>query len=287
MESLTIVTPSLNHGAFIGEAVDSVCIGAPETVQHIVVDGGSTDETLAVLAGRGLDLEVRPGTTSHQAMEIGLRLARAEIVGFLNADDRYDAGALDAVLTLFRHSPTVAAVCGGARFFTRNPDGSERELARRGHLAGAAMMLELTFGAPAFNSWFFRRNLLEQVGGIETAWDFAADRDLLLRVIRDTQPLMIDRLVYHYRVHGGSRTLRPDLANRTAITAEHVILARRHLPFWPAGSETARMLTAWWAFEWLKLRVLGGPSILGSGRPPLSALPRAWRLRRRLRRMLS
>lgn len=280
--SLTIVTPSLNHGDLIGEALDSVAVGVGDSVQHVVVDGGSTDGTHVALTDRALDVEILPGSTSHQALNLGVRLARGDIVGFLNTDDRYEPGALDLILDVFRTNPAVDVVCGAMRFFRIDPDGSEVEMTRRRHLKGPAMLLELTFGAPGFNSWFFRRSLLERVGEFDPIWDFAADRDFLLRLLRVTTPLVIDPLVYHYRFHDRSRTMNPAGRNRVAISIEHMALARLHRQHWPDARD---LLTAWWGAEWVKLKLLGGSSGRVGCRPPLSALPMAWRFRRQLKRM--
>lgn len=286
MVYLTIVTPSFNHGDFIDRAIDSVTARDSHAVEHIVVDGGSQDGTLETLSRRGIDRRVCPGLTSHQAINLGIGEAKGEIIGVLNTDDCYEPGGLDEIIAFFRSHPGVDVVCGGMRFFEEEIPGAERELARRGHLSGDAMLLELTFGAPGFNSWFFRRNLLERLGELDPAWDFAADRDLLLRLMRCTRPTVLDRLIYHYRVHGRSRTMRPDRNNLRAITAEHVRLAQCHLPFWANHPTAGKILAAWWSFEWLKLKILGGSPEPCGPPPPLSALPRAWMLRRQLHRSL-
>lgn len=290
---LSIITPNLNHGAFLDDAIRSAgmpdgAVPGDSGIEHVVVDGGSTDRSHAVVARwPSVRLEVRPDLDSHAAMNHGLTLARGEFIGFLNADDRYEPGILPRVLAAFDAAPGAEAVCGGVRFFRDNgrcgPDG-EVELARRGHLDGPAALLELTFGAPGFNSWFFRTAALRALGGLRTEWRIAADRDLLMRLAARGRPARVDGVAYHYRVHDGSRTLNFDKSNRSAWAREHIRLARLHRAAWAGLPGGPQMLRDWRALEGLKL--LAGV-LRGEGRPSdladLAVTP-WWRLGAALRR---
>lgn len=253
---LSIITPSLNQGRYVAAAVDSVSLRDRTACEHIIIDGGSTDETLQVLAARPhLDVRVRPEFDSHQAINHGLDLAKGEIIGFLNTDDRYDPGALDAVVDFLATHPEVEAVCGGIRFFRDASDG-EQEVSQFSHVPGPRMMLEMTFGAPGFNSWFIRAGLLKRLGGLRHEYRFSADRDLLLRVLAVTPPVVLPRVVYHYRMHEASRTLDPAKSNRVAIAREHVRMARQQsAEIWPHDRGAQAMLADWQALEGFKLLI--------------------------------
>ena len=254
--ALTILTPSLNHGGFIGAAVDSARPRADITYEHLVIDGGSSDETARALAERPhLQVHVRPELDSHEALNYGLNLARGDVVGFLNADDRYEPGALDAVMDLFASHPEVDAVCGGMRFFYEE-DETEKELRLFLHQSGEEMALELTFGNPGFNSWFIRRTALQRLGGFRPTYRFAADRDLLLRLYAMTTPMPLPRIVYHYRVHEGSRTMDPRGTNREAMIQDVLDIVRDQLAeIWVGDRKMRTMLARWEALEQFKLVV--------------------------------
>lgn len=253
---LTIVTPSLNHGRFIGAAIDSAMPTGQYCFEHIVIDAASRDNTHDELGARPhLTVVVRPELDSHEALNLALNMSRGEVIGFLNADDRYEPGILDAVMTHFASHPQVMALCGGMRVFTEE-EGKEQDVARFQHLAGTNMRLELTFGNPGFNSWFFRRSLLRQLGGFRTCYRFAADRDLLLRAYAMTNPVALRRLAYHYRMHEGSRTMDPRGTNRHAIIIDLLSLIAAHLAeFWADDPAMRRLLIQWNALEKLKLFV--------------------------------
>ena len=162
---LTVITPSLNHGRFIGVAIASARLPAALPFEHLVIDAASTDETAAVLAGwPHLQVHVQPALDSHEALNHALALAQGEVIGFLNADDRYEPGALEHVLAYFSAHPEAEVLCGGLRVFTDDGAG-EQDVARFLHCPPASMGLEMTFGNPGFNSWFFRRSLLQRLDG--------------------------------------------------------------------------------------------------------------------------
>jgi glycosyltransferase involved in cell wall biosynthesis len=289
---LTVITPSLNHGRFIGAAVNSAQVRPDIGLEHLVIDGGSTDETAQVLSQRPhLDVRVMPGLDSHEALNHALGIARGEVVGILNADDRYDAGALDDVVDFFAANPRVEAVCGGMRFFI-DEAGVERETGRFAHVTGRDMRLELTFGNPGFNSWFFRAALLRRLGGFRAYYRFAADRDLLLRLYALTMPEVLPRLVYHYRVHIGSRTMDPRGTNRQAMIMDHLQLVREQsAQVWPHDRAMLTMLTDWGALERLKLflralRYRKLPVWRTFAATPWRRVPMALHQRRRWLRML-
>jgi len=95
---ITVITPSFNAAATIGEALASVRDQGYEDLEHLVVDGGSTDGTVDILRDApGIRFVSEPDRGLAHAMNKGIAMASGEIVGELNADDRYLPGALDAV----------------------------------------------------------------------------------------------------------------------------------------------------------------------------------------------
>src|SRR5581483_2193431 len=117
---ISVITPCMNAARYLAEAIESVLREAREDVEHIVVDGGSTDDTLKVIA-RYPHLKVIGGPDQgiYDALNKGLALARGAIVGILNADDRYASGAFAAIDDAFRDESTMG-VLGQAVFF-RDP----------------------------------------------------------------------------------------------------------------------------------------------------------------------
>lgn len=100
---LSVVTPCYNSAGSIEETLKSVENQSRQPYEHIIIDGGSSDGTLDILADyeKRTPYEVRivsePDNGIYDAMNKGIRLSTGDLIGIINSDDRYEAGALDAI----------------------------------------------------------------------------------------------------------------------------------------------------------------------------------------------
>jgi len=121
---LSIVTPCLNRAPLIGQAVESVQRQDYPRVEHIVMDGGSTDGTLEVLRRYPhLDVTSEKDRGLYDALNKAIQRARGEIVGHINSDDLYEPRVFGAVMRAFAAHPEADAVVGGAAAFEDTPSG--------------------------------------------------------------------------------------------------------------------------------------------------------------------
>jgi glycosyltransferase involved in cell wall biosynthesis len=231
---LSIITPTLNRSKFIERAVRSVLAQEFDSVEHIVVDGGSTDGTLDVLAQfSGLRIVSGPDRGMYDALNKGLSLARGEYVGFLNSDDAYAEGAFAAAFAGLAGGGRQAVV-GEAIFEDADACGLLAEGARF-HPRSAPLLALVTELAPAFNAWFFQRVLVTSLGGFDIRYRIAGDREFMLRFALSRCPFdIVDAPIYRYRRHADSLTFAASGVNREEIVREHLLmsddaLARREL----------------------------------------------------------
>src|SRR5205823_10324133 len=92
---VSIVTPSLDQAAYLREAIESVRAQTYVPVEHVVVDGGSTDSTLEILREYdGLRWVSEPDRGQSHALNKGFAMARGDVLGWLNADDAYEPDAV-------------------------------------------------------------------------------------------------------------------------------------------------------------------------------------------------
>ena len=96
---ISVVTPSYNQGVFLGRTLASVASQSYPPHEHLVFDGGSSDETLQVLkaAGPGVRWVSQPDNGQADAVNQGLQAARGNIIGWLNSDDIYYPDAFKTV----------------------------------------------------------------------------------------------------------------------------------------------------------------------------------------------
>jgi glycosyltransferase involved in cell wall biosynthesis len=200
---VSIITPSLNCGAYIEETLRSVAQQDYPRVEHIVLDSGSTDETLAILASYP---SVRLVTAAPHGVSAkvnhGFSIARGEIIGWLNADDFYLPGAISKAVDSFKRNPGVAVVYGNlVQVDEHSVELDERERTRQ---AGWQEMLARQY-VPLCSA-FVRREALERVGPLDMRYPLVQDWDMWLRISKQFAMLYVDDWWGAFRVREGQHS---------------------------------------------------------------------------------
>src|SRR6187200_2403370 len=118
MTLLSVITPARNMASYLPYTLDSVAaLGIPH--EHVVVDGASDDGTVELLERRD-DPDLRwisePDSGQTEAVNKGLRLAKGDLVAWVNADDAYIPGAVDRALDHLLRDPEVGAIFGAVNY---------------------------------------------------------------------------------------------------------------------------------------------------------------------------
>lgn len=123
---ISIVTPSFNQAPFIERTIRSVLDQSHRDIEHIVIDGGSTDGTLEILqrCGKAVSWVSEKDRGQAHAINKGLRRCTGEVVAWLNSDDTYTPGALERVARHFTEHPDCRWVYGRCRIV----DEHDREI---------------------------------------------------------------------------------------------------------------------------------------------------------------
>jgi GT2 family glycosyltransferase len=220
---VSIVTPSLNRGRFIESAVDSVRTQDYPAIEHIVVDGGSTDGTLAVLARHSSTLRwvSAPDASQSAAINRGFHMASGQILSWLNADDALRPGAVRAVVETLRADAEAMMVYGQGDFV----DASGRPIVplRCVEPFNQARLIEVHnyIVQPAA---FVRRQALEAVGYVDETLHWSMDWDLWIRIGRQFPVRYLPVPLATVRLHEETKTSRAGLAK---LREMHRIV-RRH-----------------------------------------------------------
>jgi glycosyltransferase involved in cell wall biosynthesis len=176
---ISIITPSFNQGRFIGRTLQSVATQAGAAIEHMVIDGASTDNTVGVLEGFNPAVRwISEGDKGQaHAVNKGIRATDGDIIGWLNSDDIYYAGAIERVAGFFEANPAVDVVYGMAdhidvtdrpiESYPTEPWDFER-LKERCFICQPAL--------------FFRRRLLEQHGMLDETLNYCMDYEYWLRL---------------------------------------------------------------------------------------------------------
>ena len=155
---VSIVTAVLNARTFIREVIQNICDQCGVTVEHIVLDGGSTDGTREILAEYPhLRLIAEPDRGVHDALNKGVAAARGGIIGFVNADDLCGTNLLAAVAQRFRDEPELDALLTRSYVFVSDGDVVRTVLPHPLCRQGGFDLRDLMYGIPCLNARFFRR----------------------------------------------------------------------------------------------------------------------------------
>lgn len=200
---VSIVTPSLNQGAYIEDAIRSVLEQDYARIEHIVVDGGSDDGTVETLERYDhLHWVSEPDRGQAHALNKGFRLATGSIFGWLNADDLYLPGAVSAAVSALRDSG-CALVHGGWRQIDaegrtiRDVPAVPFDLRRQLEVANRV----------AQPGAFFTREAYLAVGGIDESYRYAMDFELWLRLGERFPVCNVEQVLGAYRYHATSKTV--------------------------------------------------------------------------------
>ncbi|MBP2134452.1 glycosyltransferase involved in cell wall biosynthesis [Methanomicrobium sp. W14] len=182
MPLVTVVTPSYNQGKFIEETILSVLNQDYPNIEYIVMDGGSTDETLEVLKkynGRIVWFSEKDNGQTD-AINKGLRMAKGEILAYLNSDDTYLPGAVSRAVNYFRENPDAKLLYGEGYHITAEGEVIERyptEPFDFNRLAETCYICQPTT--------FWKREVIETVGLFDDKLQFCMDYDYWIRVAEE------------------------------------------------------------------------------------------------------
>ncbi|MEA5448112.1 glycosyltransferase family 2 protein [Leptolyngbya sp. CCNP1308] len=199
---ISIVTPSYNQGKFLEETIRSVLLQGYPNLEYIILDGGSTDNSVEIIKKYQPYLaywasEIDKGQA--HAINKGLKISTGSILGWVNSDDLYARGALNKIAQAFRHNKTCTLVHGNRILLNENSQ-----------VTGFS---PLSSFEPKTNSYnissetaFWRREAMEQIGLLKESLQFAMDLEFFGRLYLHGHFLKLDDYLGYFRCYSQNKS---------------------------------------------------------------------------------
>lgn len=180
---ISVITVSYNSAATIADTVRSVASQTHPDIEHLVIDGRSTDDTVRVVEANRhphLVLSSEPDKGIYDAMNKGLARASGEVIGFLNADDLFaDPGVVARMARVFEEDPGLEACFGDLVYVTEDNHKVVRYWKSRPYERGSFARS----WCPAHPTFYIRRSALERLGKFDLSYRLAADAEFMMRYL--------------------------------------------------------------------------------------------------------
>lgn len=250
---ISVITAAWNSGATLRDTMESVLAQSYSDVEHIIVDGGSTDSTLDIVR----ELEPRYGGRLkwiserdkgiYDAMNKGIAMATGDVVGILNSDDFFTSGDVLAQVADAMADDGIDAVYGDIHFV----DDGDLTRCVRYYSSRSFARWQMRFGIqPAHPSFYCRRGVYERFGAFDISFRIAADFENMLRLIYKR------RIVTRY-LPVDFVTMRTGGASTSGLSS-HKRIMRDHFGAYRKNGLGLSVLTDWMRYPVKVCNVIAG-----------------------------
>ena len=233
---ISVITPVYNGERFIESCIKVVIDQNCPDIEHVIVDGGSTDNTVEIIKQYAQKYpHIRwiseKDKGQSDAMNKGIVMARGEILAILNVDDYYEPNVLNRVAEIFQTLPEPSLLVGNCNLW--NDDGEIFEVNKPAKLKFTDLLLGWKINPfPANPSAYFYHTSLHQIIGNYAVDDHdAMDLHFLLKTVQVATVKYVDETWGNFRVIKGTKTYNSNINGQTIERIEQVLKSyRRKLP---------------------------------------------------------
>lgn len=219
---ISIVTPNYNYANFIGATIQSAIDQGYENFEHIIVDDGSTDNSIEVIQKyvnrypNNIKLICQENKGQTIAINVGLRQVTGDVIGWFNSDDTLCQNAFRNILKTFKKYPDADAVIGNIKIID-NDDNLIKNL----------KYLKFDYASGVFNGFgkivasnaiFWKKELIDKVGYLDESFEYAMDSEYWSRLLYNRNVVNIDAYLANFRWHPKAKTILRRNKNNEAYT---------------------------------------------------------------------
>jgi glycosyltransferase involved in cell wall biosynthesis len=246
---ISIITPTLNHARFIEDTIQSVLNQDHKDVEHIVVDGGSTDGTIEILKKHPhLKWISEKDTGQSNAINKGFRMATGDIIAWCNSDDYYERNVFSEIAAFFRDHPDCCFLYGDITYIKEDKNVIFK-------FSGNDMSFASLLKNPDLvrqPSCFWRKELLQTIGFLNEDLHLVMDYDYILRIGRKHPFCYMPKNLSYFRFYAENKTtkmVKRQVRELRAVMKEYsagiinfrffAFVASRHFRSWTTAAKAA------------------------------------------------
>lgn len=202
--NISIITPSLNQGRFLEETIRSVLLQGYPNLEYIIIDGGSTDESVAIIKKYAPWLAYWVSESDNgqtQAINKGFKKATGEIVAWLNSDDSYMTDALKVAADNLSINPNDFIFYGDVDFIDENSKFLRKLITKEFDLLN-----QLYTNMVPQQATFWKRSVFEHIGFLDEIYQHPFDNDFFIRAGMKYMIKYVPIPLANYRLHPSSKT---------------------------------------------------------------------------------
>lgn len=216
---ISIITPVFNGERFIEACLLNVINQNCGICEHIIVDGGSTDNSIPIIKKYSAEYPHIRWTSSRDrgqsdAMNKGIAMANGEIIGFLNVDDYYEPGVLNRISKIFLDLPKPSLIVGNCNVW--DDSGNLLFINKPSRLSITDLLMGYDINPHPVNpsAYFYHKSLHKRIGDYDETEHYALDVDFLFKAVQFANVVYFNEPWGNYLFFEGTKTYK-DQKNQT------------------------------------------------------------------------
>lgn len=202
---ISIITVALNSEKFIEKCLQSVASQDYADIEHIIIDGKSTDNTLDIVAGYNCIVKSEKDDSMYEAINKGLRLSTGDLILILNSDDELcDNGVVSRVVKFAQRYPETMGYYGDR--LDIDSDGVVIRRRKSFQVSYSTLLYSRNLTFVSHPTLFLKKQVLHSIGYYDLNYRYASDLDYVLRVLDKHSLKYINTSISKFRIHDDSIT---------------------------------------------------------------------------------
>jgi glycosyltransferase involved in cell wall biosynthesis len=229
---ISIITPVYNGEKFIEFCIKNVIAQNCLNIEHIIIDGGSTDKTVEIIEQYAKEYpHIRwiseKDKGQSDAMNKGIGMAKGEILSFLNVDDFYQPNALKSVTELFIKLPEPSLLVGNCNLLNNNDEIKSVNKPKRLKIVQLLTKTDFCIFPLNPSAYFYHKSLHETIGLYPVDEHYMMDLDFIFKAVKNANVKYVDEIWGNHRQIEGTKTI--NLANSGQHSQHLSNLLEKHI----------------------------------------------------------